>query len=120
MLTIYFDATCPLCRREIALLKKLDHRQRLACIDINAAAFNVAPLGTTVARLKATLHVQPANGAMIIGADAVRTIYRTIGLGWLVFISELPGLRQLFNAGYARFANRRSDCTAGVCNLRRE
>ena len=35
-LTVFFDGQCPLCTREIALLKQLDTRQRLHFEDIHA------------------------------------------------------------------------------------
>jgi len=32
---VYFDGACPLCRREIGLMRRLDRRQRLDFIDVS-------------------------------------------------------------------------------------
>ncbi|MBB6088199.1 putative DCC family thiol-disulfide oxidoreductase YuxK [Wenzhouxiangella marina] len=34
-LTVYFDGACPLCQREIALMRRLDRRRRIAFIDVS-------------------------------------------------------------------------------------
>jgi predicted DCC family thiol-disulfide oxidoreductase YuxK len=34
MLTVWFDGGCPLCRREIALMRRLDRRGRIDFVDV--------------------------------------------------------------------------------------
>ncbi len=43
-LTVWFDGTCPLCLREIALMRRLDRRGAIDFIDIGAAGAS-SPLG---------------------------------------------------------------------------
>ena len=34
-LTVFFDGACPICAREIALMKRLDRKQQLAFCDFS-------------------------------------------------------------------------------------
>ena len=81
--TVYFDGACPLCRREISLLQKMDRKERLLFRDISspqAAAFCPLPQE----RMLAQFHVRRADGVMMVGAAAFLTAYSHItGLGWL-------------------------------------
>ena len=36
--TVWHDGSCPLCRREIALMRRLDHRGRIAFVDVSSGA----------------------------------------------------------------------------------
>ncbi|SMC23690.1 Predicted thiol-disulfide oxidoreductase YuxK, DCC family [Andreprevotia lacus DSM 23236] len=111
MYTIYFDGHCPLCRHEIGMLRRLDRHNRLRCVDIHGPD-NDSGLPANV--LLVDLHVRDGDGHFLRGASAVRDMYRRVGLGWLVAMTELPGLRQLFDMAYTRFAARRR-CNKGLC-----
>ncbi|MFN0219113.1 MAG: thiol-disulfide oxidoreductase DCC family protein [Hyphomicrobium sp.] len=70
-LTVYFDGACPLCRREIALAKKLTGEAHVTYSDISSrpADENVTP-DLTVADAMARFHVRRADGALASGAAA--------------------------------------------------
>ena len=36
-LLVWYDAGCPLCRREIALMRRLDHRKAIQFLDVTSA-----------------------------------------------------------------------------------
>lgn len=82
-LTVYFDASCALCKREMAVIRLHDVAQRLAWVDCSAADFDDAPFraeGVTRAAMMASLHLQDAAGAWITGVDAFAVLYRSVGM----------------------------------------
>ena len=52
-LTVFYDGACPICAREMALMKRLDRTQRLTLLDFSLAGFDAAPAGLAVADLSA-------------------------------------------------------------------
>jgi predicted DCC family thiol-disulfide oxidoreductase YuxK len=82
-LTIYFDASCPLCNSEIQNIKLHDRQAQLILVDCSAKnfddrAFNTANI--TRANMMQALHVQDAQGEWVVGVPAFELIYRSIGL----------------------------------------
>ncbi len=77
-LTVYHDGACPLCQREIALMRRLDRRGAMAFVDVadpaNAPACPIDP-----ADLMARFHVRE-NGQMLSGAAAFAAMWRAIPL----------------------------------------
>jgi predicted DCC family thiol-disulfide oxidoreductase YuxK len=124
-LTIYYDARCPLCAREIAMLRRLDKgRGRLTGTDIADPAFNPASLGRSREQLMARIHATAPDGTMIEGMAVFREAYRAIGRGWLLAPTGWPALRPAFDALYRMFAKHRvrighlfgrTDCDTGAC-----
>lgn len=73
--TVWYDAACPLCRREIALMRRLDRSGRIAFVDI---ARGTCPLDR--ATMLARFHAQEAGGPMLSGAAAFAAMWRAIPL----------------------------------------
>jgi predicted DCC family thiol-disulfide oxidoreductase YuxK len=75
-ITIWYDGGCPLCLREIALMRKLDWQKRIDFVDLMGAAA-VCPLekGIMLARLHAL-----ENGQILSGAAAFAAMWRVIPL----------------------------------------
>jgi predicted DCC family thiol-disulfide oxidoreductase YuxK len=76
-LTIWFDGSCPLCRREIDLMKRLDWRTAIEFIDVAASDGADCPVGR--AELLARLHARE-NGMLLSGAGAFAAMWRAIPL----------------------------------------
>jgi predicted DCC family thiol-disulfide oxidoreductase YuxK len=74
--TVWFDGACPLCAREMALMRKLDWRSRIDFVDLGGDDVT-CPVDRAVAlaRLHAT-----ENGQMLIGAAAFAAMWRAIPL----------------------------------------
>lgn len=72
--TVWFDGGCPLCVREISLMRRLDQRGRIEFIDV-ASMHNGCPLdqSTLLARFHAREH-----GQMLSGAAAFAAMWRAI------------------------------------------
>ncbi|MEY4578451.1 MAG: hypothetical protein RL701_3154 [Pseudomonadota bacterium] len=118
---VFFDGACPLCSREISALRKLDRRERILFTDIAAAGFDATAVGLTHTQLMASIHGRKANGEIVEGVEVFRQLYAAGGLGPLVALTRLPGIRGTLDLGYALFAKQRlrltGRCTAGHCDV---
>ncbi len=130
---VYYDGLCPLCRREIELLRRLDRRDRIRFTDISAPGFSAASLGLDHQQLMARIHARVArepapppqrpseSGELIEGVEVFRRLYQAVGFGPLVALSRLPGISWGLDRAYAWFARNRlritGRCTAETCAL---
>lgn len=69
-LTLYYDGDCPLCAREIELLRRHAVPQRLLLVDIASADFDPTLLGRSLPEMQARLHARWADGEWLLGLDA--------------------------------------------------
>ena len=77
---VWFDGACPLCRREIALMRRLDRRDAIAFVDLSRAATQhgaSCPIDRSV--LLARFHALE-DGRVISGAAAFAAMWRAIPL----------------------------------------
>ena len=105
-LTVFYDGACPICAREMALMKRLDRTQRLTLLDFSLAGF-AAPADLAVTDLSAVIHAQWADGTVITGVEVFRAIWEAIGLGFLSRLSRLPLVAPLMVTAYGWFARNR-------------
>lgn len=100
-LTVWFDGSCPLCTREIALMRRLDRRQPIDFIDV-ADANSTCPLDRKL--LLERLHAQENGGAMMTGAAAFAAMWRAIPLLRLLGVAARnPGVLRLLERLYLVF-----------------
>lgn len=100
-LTVWFDGACPLCRREIALMRGLDRRGAIAFEDVSAPS-GVCPLDR--ATLLARFHAQEQGGEILSGAAAFAAMWRAIPwLAPLGHAARLPGALWLLERAYLWF-----------------
>jgi predicted DCC family thiol-disulfide oxidoreductase YuxK len=122
-LTVFYDASCPLCAKEMHALKERDADGKLELVDCSAEDFDEAVLsGTMVKRshLMTYLHARDAHGRWLVGVDAFREIYGAAGLprlgrAWLHLRRVYPWIarnRQLLS----RLAM--SYCSSSQCSSR--
>lgn len=106
-LTLYYDGSCPLCAREIRLLRQRADRQRLQLVDISQPGFQASALGLTQKTLQDRLHAHFADGQWLTGLDATLWSWRAAGMGtWAAPLAWRP-LRPLFELGYRLFCRLR-------------
>ena len=99
-LTVLYDGACPLCRREIALYRRLPANQPLAFVDVSNSATAVPP-GTDRSRLLARFHVLRADGSLADGASGFVALWAALpGWRWLARLAALPGFTPLMELGY--------------------
>ena len=72
--TVWFDGACPLCVREIALMRRLDRLGRIDFVEAREA--QGCPIDTET--LLARFHAQEADGPIVSGAAAFAAMWRAI------------------------------------------
>ncbi|MES2818361.1 MAG: DUF393 domain-containing protein [Pseudomonadota bacterium] len=106
-LTLYFDGDCPLCAREIHMLRRHADAQRLHLVNVAAADFDPEAVGQSKRILQDRLHARFADGQWVTGLDATLWSWRAAGLeGWAAPLTWRP-LRPLFELGYRLFCHLR-------------
>ena len=76
-LTVWYDNACPLCRREVALMRRLDRRRAIRFVDVTSASDAACPIDR--ADLLARFHASE-NGRLLSGAAAFAAMWRAIPL----------------------------------------
>jgi predicted DCC family thiol-disulfide oxidoreductase YuxK len=101
MVKVWFDGACPLCRREIALMRWLDRRGAIAFIDVAQGADPSCPVDR--AQLLARFHAEE-DGVVYDGAAAFAAMWRAIPLlRPLGLAARSPWVLRLLEAAYLRF-----------------
>lgn len=72
--TVWYDSACPLCIREIGLMRKLDRRGAIRFVDAQSA--NDCPIGTR--ELLERFHAQEQGQPVVSGAAAFAAMWRAI------------------------------------------
>lgn len=111
---VFFDGECPLCRREIEMLRQLDRRGGIAFTDIAAPGFDPSAVALSHAELMARIHGRTADGTIVEGVEVFRRLYAAVGFGPLVALSRVPPIGWVLDAGYRWFAKNRLRLT-GRC-----
>ncbi|KAA1257999.1 hypothetical protein LF1_04900 [Rubripirellula obstinata] len=123
---VFYDGECPLCIREIKLLRWLDRKQNIRFTDIAAAEFTAADYGKTPDQFMDEIHGRlPAKDGQpaqwIIGVEVFRQLYAAVGFGRLVWPTRLPGISHAMDFGYHLFAKNRlrltGRCTKDTCEV---
>lgn len=107
-LRMLYDAECPLCAREVALLEWLDRgRHRVQFEDIADPAFDPNVYGLDQPTVEARLHAVLPDGRTIEGVDVFERAYAAVGLTWLAAPMRWKPIRWLLDRGYDWFARNR-------------
>jgi predicted DCC family thiol-disulfide oxidoreductase YuxK len=121
-LTVFFDGACPICDREIALMRRLNRRRRLAFCDFSRPDYDTASINISPAELGRVIHARWADGNVITGVEVFRAMWDAVGLGVLARLSRLSLVEPLVLNAYAWFARNRlwltgrsHACTGDVC-----
>lgn len=118
---VFFDGDCPLCVREINMLKRLDRKGRIWFTDIAAPDFRAEDWGKTQSELMAKIQGRLSDGQWIEGVEVFRQLYSQVGFRWLVGVTRLPLFSHALDWGYQIFAKNRlrmtGRCEDGVCEV---
>jgi predicted DCC family thiol-disulfide oxidoreductase YuxK len=118
--TVLYDGGCPMCRRTVRVLRRLDWLGRLTFMDATDAAVRerIAP-GLTEAQVLVEMYVVSDTGALAGGFAGYLWIARAVPVLWpMAVLGPVPGIRHLGDAVYRAIAAnrvRRGRCTDEVC-----
>lgn len=102
-LTVLFDGSCPLCRREIGVYQGLNATCPIDWLDVSSV--KALPVDdATRARYMARFHVRRADGQLLSGAAAFVALWRSLpGWRWLGRLASLPGVTPVLELAYRGF-----------------
>lgn len=106
-LTVFYDGECPICAREIALVKRLHRRERLAFIDFAHPTYDPSQTGLAPAHLGRVIHARWADGTVITGVEVFRAVWAAVGWSALARISRMRAVDRLLSTAYGWFARNR-------------
>ncbi|WP_333587481.1 thiol-disulfide oxidoreductase DCC family protein [Phenylobacterium sp.] len=100
--TVWYDGACPLCRQEVAWLRRRDLEGALDLVDLTASS--PTPLPATREALMARFHARDRGGRLVSGAEAFLAVWSaTPGLGGLNRLRRIRPLVALLEAAYRLF-----------------
>lgn len=103
-LTVFYDGSCSLCRREIEFYRRRVDSNRTRWADVSACPPEALPEGLTRQDAMARFHVQRADGALISGAGAFAELWaHTPGFRWLGCVARLPIIHGVLDRAYGIF-----------------
>ena len=112
---VFFDGDCPLCVREIGMLRRKDRKRKIRFTDISVPQFRPDEVGKDLDTLMAEIHGRSPNGEWITGVEVFRQLYAAVGFSPLVALTRLPLVSHGLELGYRIFARNRLRLT-GRCN----
>ena len=108
MISVFYDDKCSLCSREINFYKKIAPKAPLKWLGISSSSIELK--NAKVKRIDALmfLHARDSEGIFHVGVDAFILIWRNLPyFKYLNYIISQPGIYQLANLIYEKFAKYR-------------
>jgi hypothetical protein len=126
--TIFYDAECPICIREIALILEDNRAEYFKAVAIQGNEEILKQYGITAEDALTYLHILRNDGVMLGKMPAVRLMYRGFKGFALAKLANLPLLDRLADLIYPWFARNRyrfpawllprPQCENGVCRIK--
>jgi predicted DCC family thiol-disulfide oxidoreductase YuxK len=100
--TVYYDGSCPLCRREIAVYQRAEGGDSVNWCDVSQAD---APLGgISTEQAMARFHVRGSDGMLQDGARAFIALWLSLPRWrWLGRVASIPPVPVLLEGLYRAF-----------------
>lgn len=99
-LTLFYDASCPLCRHEVEFLLERDGLRRLVAVDVSRPDY-INDTGVPLETLMTTMHGRRPDGQLVTGSRVFQLAYRAVGLGWVAGPLSWPLLAPAWDAFFA-------------------
>lgn len=112
-LTLLFDGACPLCVREVDMLRARSARygDSLAFVDIAGPDFDDDAFGVDFETAMRTIHGVLPDGSLVTGVRVFRLAYEAVGLGWVYAVIQYKPVFWLAERIYSVWANYRMQIT---------
>lgn len=118
-LLVFFDGECPLCKREIKFLESIIHVGNAKFLDISEEKFEFDKYNKTYSLLMSEIHALKSDGTWLTGMEVFREVYSLTKFRYLVKLTRLPLIKQIFNICYSIFAKNRLKLTGRQCKINR-
>jgi predicted DCC family thiol-disulfide oxidoreductase YuxK len=109
-LTIYYDASCPLCAEEMHALKRHDAFGRLCLVDCSPQDFEDAharQANVSRSSMMRRIHARDAAGVWLDGVPVFAAAYRAAGIEMIASLWGLPRMQSLWDRAYMWVASNR-------------
>lgn len=105
---VFFDGECPLCRREIELVRRLDDGAgRIDLVDLSLPDFDATAYGLEQTMIEERIHGMLPDGTVVEGVDVFIHLYEALDRGWLVRVAHVGFVRAVLDRLYTWFARNR-------------
>lgn len=114
---VYYDGGCPLCSREIRVMRRLDRHRRLSFLDVTR--HDVGDMDRDA--LLRQFHVRGTDGQTVSGAAAFAAVWRELpALNWLGRLATVRPVAAVLEVAYRGFLRLRPRLQRVVRRLERE
>jgi len=104
---VFYDGDCPLCRREIELLQRLDRKSQVLSFT-NIATEEKLSIEKSHAELMGRIHGRDLKtGEIVEGVEVFRRLYAAVGFSPIVALTRFAPISWLLDRGYEWFAKNR-------------
>lgn len=102
-LAVFFDGSCPMCRREIGFYKRRRGADRVNWVDVSEETGQVAP-GLSCEAAMARFNVRLPDGEIIDGGAAFAALWKELpAFSWLGRVFSVQPLKWALNGAYNLF-----------------
>lgn len=109
---VLYDGDCPLCMREIDMLKARDKDGRISFVDIADGKYDPdRHAGITFEDAMERIHAILPDGRVIVDVEVFRRLYEEVGLGWVYTLTKIPAVEKAANVVYGLWAKYRLPIT---------
>jgi predicted DCC family thiol-disulfide oxidoreductase YuxK len=105
-ITIYYDASCPICQQEVDLLKEFDRENKIELIDCSHKEFGGKD-GYSRKSMMKLIHAQAQDGRWLIGAPVFAAAYAAADMSALSKLWGNKRLQPVWRVVYPWIANHR-------------
>lgn len=103
-LSVFFDGSCPLCRKEIGFYQRKRGADGVNWIDVSKTQSGEVAPGLSCQAAMARFHVKTQGGELISGGQAFIALWRSMpGFAWIGVLLDRPMLREIVDFAYDRF-----------------
>ena len=97
---VYYDGGCPLCSREIRVMRRLDRHRRLSFLDVTQHDVGDMDRDALLRRF----HMRGADGRTVSGAAAFAAVWRELpALSWLGRLAATRPVAGILETAYRGF-----------------